>query len=108
MCLFTDISIHPDGRLINVMGKSVQLTGSQVGTSIKVGDSIRVSGLQSSGGQIMATFIEAMPKQTPPRAAPSKTKVIPSGITDFSTRFYMTVEHYDARQALDNISTRFP
>jgi hypothetical protein len=96
--------INPDGRLINVMGKSVQLTGSQVGNSIKVGDSIRVSGLQSSGGQIMATFIEAMPKQTPPRAAPSKTKVIPSGITDFSVQGFVQKRTPEGRVVIEGQS----
>jgi hypothetical protein len=96
--------INPDGRLINVMGKSVRLTGPQAGKSIKLGDSIRVSGLQSSGGQIMATFIEAMPKQTPPRAVSSKTKVIPSGITEFSVQGFVQKRTPEGRVIIEGQS----
>ena len=80
--------ISRDKRVINVMGKPVHL-GPEAGKAIQLGDSVRVSGLQNPGGQIMATFIEKMPKQTPARAASSKIKVVPSGITNFSVQGYV-------------------
>jgi hypothetical protein len=95
--------IGRDKRVINVMGKPVHL-GPEAGKSIQLGDSVRVSGLQNTEGQIMATFIETMPKQTPARAAPSKIKVIPSGISNFSVQGYVQRRTPEGRIIINNQS----
>ena len=92
--------INPGGRLISVMGKPVHLDNLQAGKSIKLGDSVRVSGLQNTNGEIMATFIESMPKQTPARIAPSKTK-IPSNITRLSVQGYVQGKTPDGRVTIE-------
>lgn len=78
-----------DGRLIKVRGKPVHLTDLPAGKSIRLGDNVRVSGLQNTKGQIMATFIERTPNQIPDRTTPSKTKIIPSGISQLSVQGYV-------------------
>jgi hypothetical protein len=85
----TVTEINTDGRLIKVMEKPVRLAGPQAGKSFQLGDSVRVSGLQNTGGQIVATFIERTPRQTPSGTAPTKARVIPSGITHFSIQGYV-------------------
>jgi Domain of unknown function (DUF5666) len=84
----TVTEINPDGRMINVMGKPVRLAGPQAGKSFRLGDNVRVSGLQNTAGQIVATFIERTPRQTS-AGAPSKARVIPPGITNFSVQGYV-------------------
>ena len=95
--------IGRDKRVINVMGKPVHL-GPEAGKSIQLGDSVRVSGLQNTEGQIMATFIETMPKQTPARVAPSKIKVIPSGISNYSVQGYVQRRTPEGRIIINNQS----
>ena len=95
--------IGRDKRVINVMGKPVHL-GPEAGKSIQLGDSVRVSGLQNTEGQIMATFIETMPKQTPARVAPSKIKVIPSGISHYSVQGYVQRRTPEGRIIINNQS----
>ncbi len=95
--------IGRDKRVINVMGKPVHL-GPEAGKSIQLGDSVRVSGLQNTEGQIVATFIETMPKQTPARAAPSKIKVIPSGISNYSVQGYVQRRTPEGRIIINNQS----
>ena len=95
--------IGRDKRVINVMGKLVHL-GPEAGKSIQLGDSVRVSGLQNTEGQIMATFIETMPKQTPARAAPSRIKVIPSGISNYSVQGYVQRRTPEGRIIINNQS----
>jgi hypothetical protein len=85
----TITKINPDGRMINVMGKPVRLAGPQAGKSFQPGDNVRVSGLQNTAGQIVATFIERTPRQTSAGTRPSTAKGIPSGITSFSVQGYV-------------------
>jgi len=96
--------ISRDRRVISVMGKPVRLTGPMAGKSIRLGESVRVSGLQNAGGQVMATFIESMPKQTPVKTTPSITKVIPSSITSFSVQGYVQKRTPEGRVIIEGRS----
>ena len=81
--------ISRDKQVIDVMGKPVQLNDPKAGESIRLGDRIRVSGLQSTQGRMIASFIERMPKQASAGTSPSNTRVIPSSITHFSVQGYV-------------------
>jgi Domain of unknown function (DUF5666) len=99
----TVTEINPDGRMINVMGKPVRLAGPQAGKSFQLGDNVRVSGLQNTAGQIVATFIERTPRQTH-AGAPSKARVIPSGISNFSVQGYVQRRTAEGRVTIQDQS----
>lgn len=81
--------ISRDKQVIDVMGKPVQLTGPEAGRSIRLGDRIRVSGLQNTQGRMVASFVERMPGRPSASTTPSSARVIPSNISDLSIQGYV-------------------
>ncbi len=81
--------ISPDGRSFTVMDKPVRALDPKAVGQVRVGDVVRVSGLENPHGEVMASFVQKLAPEIPLRKTDAAPKPLPERTTAVSVQGYV-------------------
>lgn len=81
--------ISPDGRSFTVMDKPVRALDPKAVGQVRVGDVVRVSGLENPHGEVMASFVQKLAPEIPLRKTDAAPKPLPQRTTAVSVQGYV-------------------